>query len=125
MATMSEPPEGGLPELSWDQRRAVAVAIQAWAQRHPTPDRPVWGYAEAPPHGREMLSPRELARELEEQTHTGEDFLRAARFALLEMSFDEYVASIHRSATEPGWLERLRDVLRTAVRYARLRRRGE
>jgi hypothetical protein len=84
------------PPLEHDQRRALAQSLEEWAERHPEPDAPIFGFA-----GSRMLSPRELAVALADSTEEGEQFFYAVRFVLEIVSFERFISTFEAS-TEMG-----------------------
>jgi hypothetical protein len=78
MAIPNEPP------LTQEQVQQLVLALRTWVEWHPAPDNPVLSFA-----GSTALTPRQLAREVGEQSADGLAFLRLVHFGLEVMSFDE------------------------------------
>jgi hypothetical protein len=88
-----EPPGGLEPErLEQSQRRELLDALVAWVDRHPEPDRPVFGFA-----GREFVSPRGLVRAIRSESEVGRQFIHSVELVLTEIPFETYIKSIERS----------------------------
>lgn len=90
---MAEPEQ---PPLSPAQQLELAETLIRWANEHPRPNEPLFGFA-----GRELLSPQELATAVLERTEAGEQFLYAARFVTEIISFEEYLQAFDIAATGP------------------------
>lgn len=63
----------------------VVYAIDAWAERQPSPDDPAIAL------GNQVFSPRQLAGEVKNNTPAGVLFLKIVENGLLEASLDEVV----------------------------------
>src|SRR6266576_5380382 len=122
MGAAVEPPDQAEPErLSKTQQQALVRALSEWAQRHPKPNRPVWGLAQAvqlTPNDQiqDMLSPVELVEAVKSETPVGERFMHSVGITLTEVSFEDYLRSIDRSATRPRMIEALLDLWHRVVR---------
>lgn len=91
--SVAEPPDGLEPEpLDQSRRRELLDAMAAWADRHPEPDRPVFGFA-----GREFVSARGLVRAIRSESEVGRQFIHSVELVLTEISFETYIKSIERS----------------------------
>jgi hypothetical protein len=86
------------PPLHWEDRQALVEALTRWAERHPDPDKPVFGYTDT-----EFVSPRELVRAVRDKKPLGERFVRDVRLATMEMPFSVYLEAIERSRA--AWWE--------------------
>ncbi|HEU5216824.1 MAG TPA: hypothetical protein VFU30_14940 [Gaiellaceae bacterium] len=108
-ADSERPDQAESKALSGDQRQALIRSLSAWAQRHPEPDRPVWGLAHYDQSTgdeiRDMLSPRELVEAVERDSPAGERFVHGVGLVLMEISFDDYLRSIDHSATRSRLIE--------------------
>ena len=94
-----------LPEadLTPEQVTILVTAYHRWAEAHPQPDTPMFGF-----QGCNMLTPREIAQALTDSAAgrdnpDGEKLLRQTRRVLADdtLSFDDLIASIDRSREAP------------------------
>jgi hypothetical protein len=86
-----------LPPLPPEDYRELVSALERWAERHPEPDRPIFGYADS-----EFVSPRELVIAVESRSDLGARFLEDVRLLLTRVPFSTYLQSIERSRA-PWW----------------------
>jgi hypothetical protein len=86
-----------LPPLPPDDRRALVEALTRWADRHPEPDQPVFGYADS-----EFVSPRELVTAVKTESDLGKRFVDDVRLLLTRVPFSTYLRAVERSRA-PWW----------------------
>jgi hypothetical protein len=75
------------PDLSTADIDRLVLALRSWAERHPAADEPLLSFA-----GAEVLTPRQLADEVEGRTTNGLAFIRMVHFGTEVMPFEEIIA---------------------------------
>jgi hypothetical protein len=90
------PPAADVP-LDDPDLRALIRALHSWARAHPEPDRPLFGYA-----GTGLVSPRQLALEVERGTVLGRQYLADIRAFTERVPFARYIELIDQSRA-PRW----------------------
>jgi hypothetical protein len=89
--------------LDQSQRRELLDTVNAWADRHPEPDRPLFGFA-----GREFVSPRGLVVAIRTESEVGRQFIYSVELVVTEIPFESYIKSIERSGRSRwSWIRRL------------------
>lgn len=92
MAVAGPPGDIGPQSLDDRQRAQLLEALNAWVTRHPTPDRPFFGFV-----GSDLVSPRQLFNAVRVETQVGRQFVRSVELVLTEIPFEIYINSIERS----------------------------
>jgi hypothetical protein len=81
-------------KLNAEERTTVLEAVEEWASHHPFPDDPVISFA-----GGVRLTPRELAKEVANNTPVGERVLSVIAFGIHRSSLEEVLASFQQKTT--------------------------
>ena len=80
---------GELPILEQQDRDRLLAAVQAWALEHPSPSRPLIGFA-----GSTMLSPLQLSVALERRNPDGVAFEILVRNGMTRVPLDRIIAQL-------------------------------
>jgi hypothetical protein len=83
--------------LSDDEVSLVVSALDRWANKHPRPDDPVFGYA-----GTRFVSPRELVVEVRQRSEIGRQYIADVETLTARVPLSTYLATIERSRA-PWW----------------------
>jgi len=70
--------------LSEEEHKSVIKALSLWAERHPSPNHPVIGFADGQP-----ITPIQLVSEVAEDTPNGKSFIRMLQVCTEVMTLSE------------------------------------
>lgn len=71
--------------------RRLKNAFNAWAKNTPNPDEPLAGFV-----GGKMLSPNELAREVENETEIGKGWIEILQYGTAKEGLDKVIERLTR-----------------------------
>jgi hypothetical protein len=82
--------------MNAEDRQRLKEAFNVYAQNSPDPDAPAFGFV-----GGKMLSPREIAAEVNAETQTGKDILDMVGYSVDKVGIDSVVERLTRRAPKP------------------------